>query len=186
MSTPSIRATLLCKSNALRYDWQGKPANAWPSIPSETCWCANQTHWQVIDRASKPMPGKSQITYRLHLDLPLSSSERGWVTLLLQVHPHELIDGQLTGGSVLELCQSWQQKERRHYLVKLQRTDVDIFSINTDDGLTAEIFVFCSCRIQITLPPTYHQPYHQLQILNLTITPELAWSSSSVCVRVWG
>lgn len=43
-------------------------------------------------------------TYLLHLGLVLSGGEGGGVTFLLQVNPHELINGQLAGGCVLKLC----------------------------------------------------------------------------------
>ena len=38
--------------------------------------------------------------------LPQPSRIAGRVTLLVQIHPHELFDGQLTGGCVLKLYQS--------------------------------------------------------------------------------
>lgn len=43
-------------------------------------------------------------TYPLHLGLVLSGGEGGGVAFLLQVNPHELINGQLAGGCVLKLC----------------------------------------------------------------------------------
>lgn len=49
--------------------------------------------------------GANQLTYLVHLGTVLRGGEGGWVALLLQVHLHELIDGELAGGCVLELCQ---------------------------------------------------------------------------------
>lgn len=49
--------------------------------------------------------GANWLTYLLHLGTVLRGGEGGRVTLLLQVHLHELVDGELTGGRVLELCQ---------------------------------------------------------------------------------
>lgn len=43
-------------------------------------------------------------THLLHLGLVLSCGEGGGITFLLQVNPHELINGQLAGGCVLKLC----------------------------------------------------------------------------------
>lgn len=45
------------------------------------------------------------MTHLVHLGTVLRGGERGRVALLLQVHLHELVDGELTGGRVLKLCQ---------------------------------------------------------------------------------
>ncbi len=57
--------------------------------------------WLVIDLW---LPAADFRIYLLHLGFVLCSSEGGRITFLLQIHPHELIDGQLTGGRVLKLC----------------------------------------------------------------------------------
>lgn len=50
-------------------------------------------------------PIGGQEIYLLHLGLVLSSREGRRITFLLQIHLHELVDGQLAGGRVLKLCE---------------------------------------------------------------------------------
>ena len=45
-------------------------------------------------------------SYNFDFLLDQTLCEAGRVTLLLQIHLHELLDGQLTGGRVLKLYQS--------------------------------------------------------------------------------
>lgn len=60
---------------------------------------------QRLPDGSRPPAGVTGAhTYLLHLGLVLSGGEGGGVTFLLQVNPHELINGQLAGGCVLKLC----------------------------------------------------------------------------------
>lgn len=47
----------------------------------------------------------SDLSDLLQPELPLSVFKRGRVTLLVQIHPHELVNGQLAGGRVLKLVQ---------------------------------------------------------------------------------
>lgn len=48
-------------------------------------------------------PIRDRWIYLLHLGFVLCCDEGGWITFLLQIYSHELIDGQLTGGRVLKL-----------------------------------------------------------------------------------
>lgn len=78
---------------------------------------AQVTDGSVTDRWLPAADGGSRI-YLLHLGFVLRGSEGGWITFLLQIHPHELVDGQLTGGRVLELGQSeGQMEEIKHDLL---------------------------------------------------------------------
>lgn len=63
----------------------------------------------------------SSSSYLLELLLPQSVCEAGRVALLVQIHLHELLDGQLTGGRVAKLHQpdTGQEVRIRFYTRKV-------------------------------------------------------------------
>lgn len=47
-----------------------------------------------------------------------SGCKTRWVTLLVQIHPHELLDGQLAGGCLLKLIQSDAEVSEHQHRIK--------------------------------------------------------------------
>lgn len=62
----------------------------------------------------------NQVTYLVHLCTVLRCGEGGRVALLFQVDLHELVDGELTGGRVLELCQPDRSLDEMRTVLILQ------------------------------------------------------------------
>lgn len=70
-----------------------------------------------VDQTGGECVCSSSSSYLLEFLLPQSVCEAGRVALLVQIHLHELLDGQLTGGRVPELHQSDTRQEVRISIV---------------------------------------------------------------------
>lgn len=58
----------------------------------------------IIGELIGQQPTRDRGIYLLHLGFVLSGGEGRWITFLLQIYFHELVNCQLTGGRVFKLC----------------------------------------------------------------------------------
>lgn len=92
----------------------------------------------------------SSSSYLLELLLPQSVCEAGRVALLVQIHLHELLDGQLTGGRVPKLHQSETGQEVQISIVFKQERSA---AVKTSTHLFLSVFshTFTTLTISLTV-----------------------------------